>query len=566
MRVRVSVRSVIGLFVTGLLAGAVGCETPQPAEDPGVEQPPVEQPDEPDTVAEEVGDVGDVDFETSCTDEAQQHFEVGLGLLHHMWYTKAREAFDEVVAADPECAMGYWGRAMTYYTPLWAPPDDEALEAGAEAVDQARQLEATEREGMFIEAVGAFFDDHEQVDHAERAEAFRDGWEQAHERDPEDVEAASFYALSILSTAPVVTDTYDDQERAGRLVEEVLEQEPDHPGGHHYLLHAYDFPPLAERAEEVARDYADIAPEVPHALHMPAHIFVRLGEWEDTIEWDLRAADAAEQHRVNDRLPMDFYHSLDYVTHAYLQLGLDDDATETVERARQADTPDEHIAAAYASVAMPARLAVEQRDWDEAADLEPLHADELPFEQWPAVQVVEYTVRTTGAAFGGDAEAARQHFERVDELEQEVAELDDPHWSPHARAYRDMAEAHLEYAEGNVDAAVVQLEEVAEFQDTFDKHPIMPARILEATEYLGMMLHEQGEYTSALEAYERGLERTPNRYRLVYGAAVSAREAGLDEEARRYYEALLELADPDEVDRPEVDEAREYLDDLRARR
>ena len=296
-----------------LVALAVACDPPTIDDPPPIEQ--VQQQEEPETVGQAVGDVGDVDFETSCSDEAQESFEVGLGLLHHMWYDKAQEAFEEVVDADEDCAMGYWGVAMTNYTPLWAPPTEEADDTGARAAERAQQLEApTEREELFVDAVAAFFDDREEVAYEDRAEAFRDGWQEAYERDNDDIEAASFYALTILATTDPGDGDYTDNEEAGEMMEQVLEQQPRHPAGHHYLLHAYDVPPLAERAEEVARDYADIAPEVPHALHMPAHIFVRLGEWDDTIEWDLRAADAAEEPPVNDRMRMDFYHSLDYVT------------------------------------------------------------------------------------------------------------------------------------------------------------------------------------------------------------------------------------------------------------
>ncbi len=539
------------------------CERPEVVDDPEPAQPEVEEPEEV-AIAQEVGDIGDVDFETSCNEEAQQNFEVGLGLLHHMWYARAEDAFDEVVDADPECAMGYWGIAMTQYTPLWYPPEDDAVETGQQAVEQARDLEADEREEAFIEAIGAFFDDYDGDQFSEHEAAFYDGWQQAHERDEDDIEAKSFYALAILATAPVITEEYEEQRRAGQMMEEVLEEQPRHPAGHHYLIHAYDFPPLAEDAEEVARDYADIAPAVPHALHMPAHIFVRLGEWDDVIEWDTRAAEVAEEQQVNGQTAMDFYHSLDYVVYAYLQQGLDDDAEETAEWFAGVEEPQEILAVAYPAVAIPARIAVEQRDWEQAAELEPLHADDIPLERWPVVELVKYTVQTTGAAFSDDVEAAQQHFERVDELNDEVAEENDPHWAPHAQAYRDFAQAIVDFGEGHTDVAVEKLEEVADFQDSFDKHPTMPGRIIEAREYLGMMLYIDGQYARALDNYEAALEMTPNRYHLYYGAAISAREDGQTELAAEYFNDLVELADPNEVDRPEVQEAEEFLGEFRA--
>ena len=538
------------------------CERPEVIDDPVITEPEVEE--EPIELAEEVGDIGEVHFQTSCEEEAQEYFEVALGLLHHMWYVKAREGFEGVIEADPDCAMGYWGLAMTHYTPLWYPPEEEAVESGTLAVERAQQLEATEREQAFIDAIAAFFEDYDQANHGEHAQAFRDGWQQAHERDPDDLEAKSFYALGILATAPTITEDYEEQRQAGAMMEEVLEEEPRHPAGHHYLLHAYDFPPLAEQAEEVARAYSDIAPAVPHALHMPAHIFVRLGEWEDVIEWDTRAAEVAEEHRVNDQTSMHFYHSLDYVVHAYLQQGLDAEAEETREWFESAENPQPLLGSAYPAVAIPARIAVEQRDWEAAAELEPLLADQFPMEQWPVAQLVQHTVRAVGAVYTDDMEQAQEEFRSVEELNARVAEEDDPHWAPHAQAYRDLVEAFYEYGQGNTEQAIEMMEEVTQFQDSFDKHPTMPGRILEAGEFLAMMLYEDGQYTAALDRYENALEMTPNRYHLYYGAAISAREAEQPDVAARYFEALIELADPDEVDRPEVEEAQQFLDDMLA--
>ena len=542
-----------------LLIAAVACDRPDVIDDPEVTEPTEDETE----LAQEVGDIGEVDFETSCTDEAQEHFELGLGLLHHMWYERAREGFQAVVEADEDCAMGYWGLAMTHYTPLWYPPGAESLEAGTEAVEQAQQRDATEREQAFIDAIAAFFEDYDRAAHGDHAQAFREGWSEAHERDPNDIEAASFHALGILATAPAITTDYDEQRQAGAMMEQVLQQEPRHPAGHHYLLHAYDFPPLAQQAEEVAREYADIAPAVPHALHMPAHIFVRLGEWDDVIEWDLRAAEVAEEHRVNDQTSMHFYHSLDYVTFAYLQQGRDDMAEAIAQRFESAENPELILGAAYPAVAIPARIAMEQRDWEAAANLEPLHADAFPWEQWPVTQLIVHTVRTVGAVYNDDLEQAQEEFAQIDELNAAVAGTLDPHWTPHAQVYRDLAEAHITYGQGDVDAAIDRMELITEFQDSFDKHPTMPGRIIEAGEYLGMMQYTDGQYTAALQSFENALEMTPNRFHLHYGAAISAREADQPEIAERHFRELLELADPEEVDRPEVEEAQQFLEEPR---
>ena len=555
-------KGCLAVVTAGLMVASTGCDRLGTVDDPEVTEPTVEEVEEVE-IAQEVGDIGEVDFETSCNAEAQANFEVGLGLLHHMWYVKSREAFEQVVEADSECAMGHWGLAMTHYTPLWYPPEADAVQAGTEAAERAQQLEADEREQAFIDAIAAFYEDYDRADHLVHAEAFRDGWQQAHERDPDDIEAKSFYALGILATAPAITEEYEEQRQAGAMMEEVLEVEPRHPAGHHYLLHAYDFPPLAEDAEEVARSYADIAPAVPHAQHMPAHIFVRLGEWNDVIEWDTRTAEIAEDLEANGRTSMHFYHSLDYITYAYLQQGLDDRAQDTREWFESEENPQLSLGTAYPAVAIPARIAIEQRDWEAAAQLEPLLADEFPWEQWPVAQLVHHTVRAVGAVYSEEVEQAEEEFERIEELNDAVAEEDDPHWAPHAQAYRDLVDAHLDWARGDTDEAIEKMEEVTEFQDSFDKHPTMPGRIIEAGEFLGMMQYADGQYVAALESFEQALQMTPNRYHLYYGAAISAQEADQPEVAARYYEQLLELADPDEVDRRHVDEAQQFLEALR---
>jgi tetratricopeptide (TPR) repeat protein len=563
-------KKTLFLMCLCLLVASTACDRPERTEEePEVaEQPTTSEEDqaaEEDEAVSDVGDIGEVDFQPSCNEDAQEHFEVGFGLLHHMWYVRAREHFAQAAEADEECAMAHWGLAMTHYTPLWAPPTPEEVQQGTAAIERAREIGAqTERERNFVEAIGAFYDDYEASEHAQHAEAFRDAWEEVHQQDPDDIEAASFYALGILATAPTVTEEYAEQQQAGAILEGVLDEEPQHPGGHHYLLHAYDFPPLAERALDVANTYADIAPAVPHALHMPSHIFVRLGMWDETIEWNNRSADAAEAHPVDGRASMHLFHSLDYVTHGYLQQGLDDEARQAADRAEAAERPQHHMGSAYASLAIPARMAIEQRDWQAAADIEPLHSsEELPLENWPAAEAVLRTVRAVGAINSDDVDSAQQEFSRLDELNTVLSEVDDPHWTPHVQAYRNIVEALLDYERGEVSAALEKMQQAATFQDSFDKHPIMPGRIIEAGEYLGMLQQEEAMYTDALQTYEQALEMTPNRFHLLYGAASAARMAEQPEVATDYYEQLLELAD-DQADRPQIQEARDYLEEQRA--
>jgi tetratricopeptide (TPR) repeat protein len=546
-------------------AGQVGCagQPTTPEEQPA---PPEEQQPRAEERAVEPGEqLGEVDFETSCNEQAQADFERGLLRLHHMWYVKARESFEEATAADDECAMAHWGVAMTYYTPLWVAPEAEDLEAGSKAAQRAAELVAemeapTQRERDFIAAVEAFYDDYEQREHAEGAAAFRDAWERAYQRNPEDIEAASFYALSMLSTVPAITEDFETHKRAGAILEDVLRQEPMHPGGHHYLLHAYDNPELAEQAVPVARRYAEIAPSVPHALHMPSHIFTRLGLWQDNAEWNLRSAEVAADNPVDGKTSLHFYHALDYVVYAYLQQAMDQDAEQVVERARQADDPQQHLAVGYAAVAIPARMALEQRDWQKAADVEPLHQDALAFEKWPFLVAITHATRAIGSVYEGDVESARQEVSRIEELQAESADMQEPYWVTQMEIYHDVADALVDYAEDRPEAALTKLRQAVSMQDALQKHPVSPGRVIEAADYLGEVLRQEELPQEALQVYERALEVTPNRFHAVHGAAISAREAGQDQVAGEYYTQLLELARGGDDARPELQEARQYLD------
>ncbi|MBA2661092.1 MAG: hypothetical protein H0U74_02260 [Bradymonadaceae bacterium] len=538
------------------------CRTQAPTAD----APPVAEEERAEVAAPTVDDIGQVQFETSCTGAAQAQFEIGLARLHHMAYQQARESFVEAASLDVDCAMAQWGIAMTYYTPLWAVPGLPALEAGAQAVARARALGApTEREQDFIAAVAAFYENYEEVDHGTRAEAFRAGWEQAYQRYTEDVEAASFYALATVATIPPATETTEALERAGSILERVLEQEPRHPGGHHYLIHAYDHPALAERAINVARSYAELAPSLPHPLHMPSHIFTRLGQWDEVIDLNLRSAEAAERLLVEGQTPMDFYHALDYVVYGYLQKGQDREAAQIAERTRAADNPVSHIVAVgYASIAIPARLALERRDWESAAGIAPLHPTQLPWEEWPPAQAIVHAARAVGAVNIGDLEAARDAFVRLEEVRAKTAEGPQDFWTIHVQIYHGVVDALLEQAAGNTAVAVEKMRAAATLQDALGKHPVMPGRIIEAREYLGDLLYQNGEYAQALEIFERSMELTPNRFRPLYGAASSARMAEMPERARAHYARLLELTADSEQTRPELQEAREYIKEAQA--
>ena len=302
--------------------------------------------------------LGTVHFPASCNDAALQHLQRGVALLHHMTYEGAEASFAAAVEADSSCALGYWGIGMTFIHPLWSdPPDETKMKRAMELIKKAQDQERiTARESAYLAALEAYYRDGKQRDERTRLARFEKGWEKVHEQFPDDLEAKSFYALAHLATAAPGDKTYANQQRAGALVEQVLTAVPDHPGAHHYIIHAYDYPPLAKRALKVSRNYGKIAPEVPHALHMPTHIFTRLGLWQESIEWNKRSAAAALKHPVGGQLSGHYLHAFDYMAYAYLQTGQEHKAREVMDAIQTLDRPaSPHPGSAYALAAVPAK-------------------------------------------------------------------------------------------------------------------------------------------------------------------------------------------------------------------
>jgi tetratricopeptide (TPR) repeat protein len=329
-------------------------------------------------------DHGVVDFKTSCNVESQEHFEHGLGMLHHMMYDQAIDIFNEAVDADPDCAMAYWGIAMTQLRPLWAPPTDREFKKGFEAIEKAASLSVpTEREQDYINALNVFYSTKQETNYRKGVKAWELALEEVHKKYPDDIDAAAFYGLSLLATAPPDDKTYANQRKAGALLEEYFEHAPEHPGLFHYIIHAYDNPVLAERGIQFAHEYDKLAPDVPHALHMPSHIFVRVGKWDETIDWNRRSADAALRQPVGDLTSMHHAHALDYMIYGYLQQGRDEKAQAVLDELNAVENYQPGVTA-YNITAAQARYPLERGQWEEAAGL-PLrvHSD-FPWDDYPA--------------------------------------------------------------------------------------------------------------------------------------------------------------------------------------
>jgi tetratricopeptide (TPR) repeat protein len=480
--------------------------------------------------------LGTVTFPTSCAPAVQARFVRAVALLHSFWYDEAEKAFGEVAAADPSCAMAQWGVAMSLYHPIWAAPTPAELKRGEEAVAKARAAGApTERERDYVAAIEAFFREAGSVDHRSRAQAYEKAMERVYERYPDDREAAIFYALALLGTAPPSDKTYANQKKAGAILNRVLPLQPDHPGVAHYLIHSFDYPELAELALPAARSYSRIAESSPHALHMPSHIFVRLGLWDDAIRANEDSAAAAHAH-VEKTQPgaasFDEMHAVDYLTYAFLQEGRDDKAREMLERVRavkRLDNP--NFAAAYALAAVPARYALERGRWAEAAALEVAPAF-FPWAQFPYAEAITQFARAVGAARSGDPARARQAIERLEVLHQAALDAKIPYWPGQIEIQRRAAAGWLARAEGRNDEAARLLKEATELEAATDKHPVTPGAVAPARELYADLLMELGRPSEALAEYEASLKVAPKRRYALAGALKAADAAGLAEKAR----------------------------------
>jgi hypothetical protein len=482
--------------------------------------------------------LGRIDFPISCATGAQLEFQRAVALLHSFWYDESEKAFRAAWAADPSCAMAQWGVAMANYHPIWAPPNAAELAKGREAAAQARALKApTAREAAYVRAISAFYEPAE-ADHRTRSLAYEKAMEAVAAAHPEDDEAAIFHALALLGTAPPTDRTYANQHRAGEILNRVLPRRPDHPGVAHYLIHSFDYPALAHHALAAARSYSKIAESSPHALHMPSHIFVRLGLWDDSIRANRDSADTAKAHRQKASpggSSFDELHALDYLAYAYLQQGRDGEARATVDAALAAKDLDlSNFAAAYALAAVPARYALERGRWAEAAALEVAPAW-FPWAQFPYAEAITHFARAVGAARTGDVGRARAAKERLDALHRALVEAKTAYWPDQVEIQRRAADAWIARAEKRDEDALRLMRAAAELEASTDKHPVTPGVVMPAREQLADLLVELGRPAEALAEYEGSLAVAPGRLYAEIGAASAAHAAGDGARARAHW-------------------------------
>ncbi len=500
--------------------------------------------------------LGTVHFPISCTPAAQQQFDRALAMLHSFWYPQGLNAFGEVTKTDPSCAMGYWGIAISRRAnPLVSAPDPAVLKDGLEAIDKAKAIGAkTQRERDYIAAMETYYRDWEKLDYRTRVLAYEKAMEQLYLRYPDDPEAAIFYALAMNEAVTVLPadKNYTRQLKAAAILEKVLAAQPEHPGALHYLIHSYDFPPLADRGLPAARRFGDVAPSAPHALHMPSHIYSMLGMWQDSIKANQAALNVAKG----------YVHAMDFMVYAYLQGAQDGEAKRFVDQSielqkKQAAVgtanPTGAVLAGYtAFAAIPARYAIERGAWAEAAALEPRPTT-------PVADSITYFTRAMGSARSGGLASARKDIEQLRQIQDGLVQSKQDYWAEQVGIQRNAAAAWVAYAEGKKDEALRLMRSAADLEDASEKHVAMENRLWPMRELLGELLLGMNEPAQALKEFEVSLQSARNRYRGFYGAAKAAERSANRAKARSYYERLVTLCSNADTQRPELVEAKTYL-------
>lgn len=511
--------------------------------------------------------LGEVHFAISC-DAAQKDFDRAVALLHSFWFGPADAAFRDIAARDPQCGMAWWGAAMVALgNPLAGAPSAQALKSGWEAVEKAKAAGAkTDRERAYIAAIEAFYRDAETVPHRDRALAYEQAMERLVATYPDDDEARVFYALALNITFDPADKSYKNQLEAAAILEELFEKQPRHPGVAHYTIHSYDFPPIAAKGLKAAQLYSRIAPDSPHALHMPSHIFTRVGAWQGSIESNRTSAEIAmkEYSAKPSGGPLsNAYHAYDYMAYAHLQMAQDEAAMALADKIIEIDKVDflhtiGAIAAPYAVAAIPVRYALEREQWEEAAKLG-VPAVDLPWDQWPQTVAIVAFGKGLGAARSNDMKTAEAMIAELGRLREALRAKKQGYWENQVAIQLAVVEAWTQFAGGKTEGGLAAMSAAAEAEDRTEKHPVTPGPIIPARELLGDMLMEAGRPAEALAAYEHSMAVEPNRFRGFAGAARAAEAAGDKAKAEQYYKRLIELAADGGGNRPVLRQARTFL-------
>jgi tetratricopeptide (TPR) repeat protein len=522
--------------------------------------------------------VGKVTFPITCAPEVQSDFSRGVALLHSFFYEEARRVFTSVAERDPKCAMAQWGIAMTWWHPIWTPPTPDEMSAGKAAIEKAMALSGeTDRERGFITALNVYYNTpdrssagavgqscHGPVGPRDRVVAYEKAMRQLRDKYPDDFEAQTFYAFAVLGVGYATPNdaSLSKQLEAAAMLEKLWKQNPNHPGVVHYLIHCYDYPALAQRGLPAAQSYASIAPWVPHALHMPSHIFTRLGMWEESVAANQASADASRAYaavRHRDATEAEELHALDYMAYSYLQEARDTEAKKIVDLAAkvQKTNPELEFSAAYALAAIPTRYAFERNDWAAAATLDVPkvpHWSSFPFME----ALIEYG-HALGRGHTGDLDGARKAIVRMQQLRDATKDPKFDYFKSHLDLQIQAASAWVTAGEGKKSEAIEMLRKTADAEDILGKHPVSPGAFVPTREQLGDLLLEIGQSKEAQREFAAALKIYPGRFRGLYGAARAAEQTGDKENAGRYYAKLAAQTAKATGSRDELNHVRKFL-------
>lgn len=510
---------------------------------------------------------GEVSFSLSCDYETRETFDLGLSLLHSFEYAEAEKAFVRVIDKDPECAMAYWGVSMSIFQSLWMQADLGYLEKGKKLLAIARGLNMNERERDYIEAINTFYENWNSIDKLTRKRMYEKKMKELYHKHNDDTEAAVFYALAIRSAADPSDKEYARQKQSGKILENLFKDNPNHPGIAHYIIHNYDYPELAHKALKTARRYAQIAPASAHAQHMPSHIFTRLGLWQESIETNINSASSAvcyaESVNPNANWSQEI-HANDYLVYAYLQLGDNKNAQEILNKMDEVKVvfPKNHFASTYALTSMPVRMALENKNWEKAANLK-LPEIDFPWDDLPWEKSMYHFGKALGNVHLKNIESAENELATLKKLHLKLLNSTDNYTKTYKAGQVNIqvkaVEGWLALAKGDNENALKFMRESAKLESETSKHPVTPGEVLPADELLGDMLLELNLNKEALEAYETNLLGHPNRFNGLYGAAIAAKKTGNNSKATKYFNQLLEMTKNSNSSRKELIEVREFI-------
>jgi hypothetical protein len=503
------------------------------------------------TFSQQADKLGKVEFPNSCNPAVQEKLLRGVAMLHSFYYSATQKAFEEVAAQDNSCAIAAWGYAsILMLNPLAGTgASPKGAQDAQAAIDKGRKMGAkTQRERDYLGAVAAYYEDFGKKTEGARQLARAKAYEALAGKYPDDDEAQIFYAVYLAATQLPSDQSYSAYRKAAGILEKQFVKHPNHPGVAHYLIHSYDAAPIAAQGVPAARRYAEIAPDAPHALHMPSHIFTRVGAWADSAATNRRSATVAKKSNEPDQA----LHAMDYMTYAYLQLARDGEARKILEEARTVDPNLPAATAPYALAAMPARYVVERGAWREAAQLRPAPS------KYPYTEAITHFARALGAARSGDPDTAQKDVDRITNLRDDLKAVKNDYWANEVEVMRLSSLAWIALAQKKDNEALGLMRQAAEIEDKSEKHIVTPGRLLPARELLGDMLMDLKRPAEALPEYEASQLREPNRYRGLYGAGQAAAQSGNSNKASQYFSKLVELSGSGEP-RPETENARRYL-------